>query len=127
MVLFKAVGGRGVPKCVMQKKMTRTEEKNCARGTLRVAHLKGDSKIDGLVALSYYYSKPFYMMSNSTDCIKWIKKQRKVWRKDEQRSVQICYHRLNIIDDYNHNMNNVDIADQVRGSYRFDHWMIKRK
>ena len=24
-------------------------------------------------------------------------------------------------------MNNIDIADQVRGSYRFDHWMRKRK
>ena len=71
--------GRGVPKCVIQQKeMTHKEEKNCAQGTLRVAHLKGDSKIDGLVALSYYDSKPFYMMSNSTDCIKWIKKQRKV-------------------------------------------------
>ena len=77
MVLFKAVGGRGVPKCVMQKEMTRKEEKNRARGTLRVAHLKGDSKIDGLVALSYYDSKPFYMMSNSTDCIKWIKNKGK--------------------------------------------------
>ena len=38
--------GRGFPKCVMQKEMTCKEEKNRARGTLRVAHLKGDSKID---------------------------------------------------------------------------------
>ena len=38
--------GRGVPNCMMQKEMTRKEEKNRARGTLRVAHLKGDSKID---------------------------------------------------------------------------------
>ena len=66
--------GRGVPKCAMQKEKTHKEEKICAQGTLRVAHLKGDSKIDGLVALSYYDSKPFYMMSNFTDCIKWIKK-----------------------------------------------------
>ena len=119
--------GRGLPKCVIQKEFTRKEDKARARGTLKVAHLKGDSKIDGLVALSYYDSKPFYMMSNAIDCIEWLKKRRKVWRKNQQRMALIEYYRLNVIDEYNYNMNNVDIADQLRGSYRFDHWMRKRK
>ena len=30
-------------------------------------------------------------------------------------------------DDYSNAMNNVDIADQLRGTYRFDCWMCKRK
>lgn len=119
--------GRGVPKCIAQKEMTRREDKIRARGTLKVAHLKGDSTIDGLLAISYYDSKPFYMMSNATNCIEWIQKKRKVWRKDQQMNVSMTYHRLNVIDEYNYNMNNVDIADQLRGSYRFDHWMRKRK
>jgi hypothetical protein len=38
-----------------------------ARGTLKVAHLKGDEKIPGLIALSYYDSKPFYMLSNACE------------------------------------------------------------
>ena len=45
----------------MRKEMTRKEEKICARGTFRVAYLKGDLRIDGLVALSYNVSKPFYI------------------------------------------------------------------
>ena len=67
----------GVPKCEMQKEMTCKEETICAQGTLGLSHLKGDSRIDGLVALSYYDSKSFYMMSNSTDCIEG--RNRKNW------------------------------------------------
>ena len=44
--------GRGVPKCIDQKGMTCKEEKIRAQGTLKVAHLKGDSTIDGLLAES---------------------------------------------------------------------------
>ena len=31
------------------------------------------------------------------------------------------------IDEYNRTMGNVDIAYQLRGSYRFDHWLRNRK
>jgi hypothetical protein len=32
-----------------------------------------------------------------------------------------------LTDLYNNGMNNMDIADQLRGTYRFDCWMRKRK
>ena len=35
--------------------------------------------------------------------------------------------RLNQIDTYNHEMGNVDIADQLRAMYRIDHWLRNRK
>ena len=34
---------------------------------------------------------------------------------------------LNVIDDYNNNMNSTDIANQLSGSYRPDRWMRQRK
>jgi len=41
--------------------------------------------------------------------------------------VTMGFYRLNLLDTYNYNMNNVDIADQLAGVYRWDHWMRKRK
>ena len=114
---------RGVPKCVHQVAVTKKSDLEQARGTLKVAHLKGDEKIPGLVALSYYDSKPFYMLSNSCEKVQWVEKERKIWRKDTQTLVTTKFYRLNIIDDYNNNMNNVDVADQLRGAYRFDRFV----
>ena len=41
--------------------------------------------------------------------------------------IKIPYYRLNVIDIYNDNMNNVDISYQLRVVYRWDRWMRKRK
>ena len=48
--------------------------KDQARVTLKVVYLNSDSKINGLVALSYYYSKPFYIMTNAAENVEWMKK-----------------------------------------------------
>lgn len=37
------------------------------------------------------------------------------------------YLRLNLIDEYNNFMNAVDLADQLRNCYRFNHWFRNRK
>ena len=42
--------------------------------------------------------------------------------KEPLQFLQMCY-----INDYNHQMGDVDIADQMRNAYRFDHWLRKRK
>ena len=41
--------------------------------------------------------------------------------------VDLPYFQLNMIEEYNNNMNNVDIADQLRAVYRCNKWMRKRK
>ena len=37
------------------------------------------------------------------------------------------YLQLNVIEDYNNNMNSTDIANHLLGSYRPDRWMRQRK
>ena len=69
---------RGIPKCIKQSTVTKKNELEKVRGTLKVAHLKGDDKIRGLVALSLYDSKLFHMMSNTCDKVEWTQKSRKI-------------------------------------------------
>ena len=54
-------------------------------------------------------------------------KQKKVWSATNKNKSLIKFLRLNLIEDYNMNMNSTDIADQLRGVYQPDHWMRNRK
>ncbi|KAK3259999.1 hypothetical protein CYMTET_31026 [Cymbomonas tetramitiformis] len=57
-----------------------------------------------------------------------VEKIREVWDTKAKEKAELAYTRLNVIDDYNNNMNGLDIADQLREIYRFDGpWMRQRK
>ena len=119
--------GRGVPKCILQEKKTKKDEIEAVRGTVKAALLSNDSKCPGMVMLSFYDSKPVYILSNACEGIKWTEKKRKVYSKSLNKCTEITFLRPNVIDEYNNGMNNVDIADQLRLIYRMDRWMRKRK
>ena len=53
--------------------------------------------------------------------------QRKVWSPTQNSMVWMKYLRLGMIDEYNNFMNSVDLADQLRNCYRFNHWLRNRK
>ena len=76
-----------------------------ARWDLKVATLKGDPSLPGIVALSIYDSKPFYFISNACEVVKWNKITCKVWSKEKNRMVEMPFFRLNLIHDYNIGMN----------------------
>lgn len=90
-------------------------------------HLKGDPEMTSLLDISLYDSKPVYMLTNDTDKIRWTKTEWKIWNKELQMMVNVPFHHVNVIDQYNFHMNNLDISDQIRRSYNFDHWLWKQK
>ena len=91
------------------------------RGTFKVAKLVGEPTMKYLVAIILYDVKPFYFTTNAWTEIRWIQKHRDVWGSSLQRTIKIPYYRFNVIDIYNHNMNNVDISDQLRVVYWWYH------
>ena len=71
--------GKGVPSSIFQKEETSKIAYAKARWTLKVATLKGDHSIPGIVTLSLYDSKPFHFIYNPCEVVKWNKMTRKVW------------------------------------------------
>ena len=59
----------------------------------------------------------------ATEIIFWEEKSRDVFDKAKNQMVKMKFLRLNVNDDYNFGMGGADIADQIRGSYCFDHWV----
>ena len=56
-----------------------------------------------------------------------LKVARMVWDRSSEIVREGTFLRLSVNDSYNMNMNNVDIADQLRNQYRPDKWMRKQK
>jgi hypothetical protein len=59
--------------------------------------------------------------------LKWVVVEKKVYNVDTQKTEYIRFLRLNVIHKYNHTMGHVDVANQLRGSYRIDIYVRNRK
>ena len=79
------------------------------------------------MAVSVYDTKPVHLLSGVSESVCWLEKKRKVWSTAHKDNRLIGFLRLNMIDDYNMNMNSTDIADQLRNVYRMDYWTRNRK
>ena len=66
-------------------------------------------------------------MSMVVGNVEWVEKKRKVWLAAAGANIMMSHMRLNLIDEYNQYMNSTDIADQLRNTYRPDHWMRNQK
>jgi hypothetical protein len=120
-------GGRGFPQAVLQEEVKSRSEQLRVRGTVKAAVLKGDATCPNLVAVSVYDTKPVHFLSMSCESIEWITKERKVFIASTGKYEKMKFLRLNINDTYNKEMGHVDVSDQLRNYYRFDHYMRKRK
>jgi len=119
--------GRGLPKSVIQDEVKNKVQQEKVRGTTKAAVLTGDPEAPDLVAFSVYDTKPVHFLSMACTGLKWIEKRKKVFDRESNKNVSMAFLRCEVTDTYNNGMNSVDIADQLRGTYRFDRWMRKRK
>lgn len=118
--------GRGVdPKVIIEPLTGKAEER--ARGTLKASVLTGDSKSMNLVVTCCYDQKPFYMLSHSTKRVGWVETEKKVYSSLLKRNVPFKFLRFNLSDEYNYEMNDNDIADQLRLQYRMQRLQRNQK
>jgi len=120
-------GSRGLPKSVLQDTKKKKSDILLARGTVKAAVLIGDPACPNLVAASVYDTKPVHFLSTVCESIRWIEKERLVFNADTGKTEMIKFLRLGINDFYNNSMGHVDLSDQLRNQYRFDHWLRMRK
>jgi hypothetical protein len=82
--------GQGCPPCVVQEeKHGRAADR--ARGTVKAAMLKGDSRPSDLVVASCYDQKPFYMISSSFKSVTWPPVHKKVWSRSLKKCVDFSF------------------------------------
>ena len=120
-------GNRGIPKMVQQDLVESRIGQLAVRGTVKAAVVEGDDKIKDLIASSVYDTKPVHYLSMVCEAIKWIIMKKDVFNVDTDTVEELQFLRMAHIDTYNNEMGQVDIADQLRGSYRCDWWLRNRK
>ena len=119
---------RGIPPAIKQDEVTRKGDLQKVRHTVKAAILKGDEVCNNLVSISIYDTKPVYFLTSATESITWTKKEKQVYDGRTKKTFKMPFYRLNVIDFYNNNMGNVDLADQLRNHYRYDTtWHRNRK
>ncbi len=109
--------GRGCPPCVYQEEKL-GKHAEAARGTVKAAVLRGDSMSSDLVVASCYDQKPFYMILSKCEKVSWEPITKKVWSSALRSKVDFKFLRWSLSHDYNFEMNDNDIADQLRLVYR---------
>ena len=93
--------GQGIPPLIIQ-----TEEKsiNCAEqlhDRTMAARLLHHTTCPDLLAASMYDTNPMHILSTVAECVKWIVKEREVWRDSIQKKPMMKYLCLNVMEEYN--------------------------
>ena len=70
---------RGLPESVIMHDEKSEKAKLEARGTVKAAVLKDDTKIKDMVAFSVYDTKPVHFISTAATSLTWMKEKKKVY------------------------------------------------
>ena len=84
------------------------------RGTTKAEILKGDPKCPDLIVTSVYGTKPVHYLRISSEELKWVVCEKDAYNVDTGAKGPLQFLRMCYINDYNHQMGDVDAADQLR-------------
>ena len=62
-----------------------------------------------------------------TEKVEWSEVKKSVYNRESGEMESMKFLRVNQIHKYNSEMGHVDVADQLRGTYRMDNWVRNRK
>jgi len=119
--------GRGLPSMIMMDNPSNKQQREALVGTTKAAILRSNDNCPNIVAFCVFDQKPVYFLSTTMKNITWLSMQKKVYDPNLKKLEKLTFLRTNAQDDYNNNMNGVDIADQFRGHYRMDKWCRNNK
>ena len=87
---------------------------------MKAVVLDGVPNLSGLVNLLVYEKKTVHFFLMCCNANKWVHKTRQVYDPKTYMVSDTHFSRLNVDYSYNHNMNLVDLSDQLRNMYRVD-------
>jgi hypothetical protein len=108
-------------------KRGKRNERAAVRGKTKAAVLEGDPDCKDLVAFNVYDTKPVHFLSTACTSLSLKKKSKRGFDRDAGINAALKFLRTDMPDDYNHMLNHVDQADQLRGSCHVDKWTRNRK
>ena len=111
--------GKGLPKSVLQEEVQNRVEQEKVQGTVLASEFVGDLSCASLLVVSVYDTKSVRFLMMVADKILLEEKIREIYDQTTGKMKDLKFHRLNINNGYNFGMGGADIADQIRGSYRF--------
>ena len=103
----------GIPSIIQQTGVQNENLMLHQKGAVKVAVLYGDPDIKKMIAISYYYSKPIYLLSTVVRNVEWIELTRKCFNKEKFLMDEVSFLRTNFVHAYNADMNHADIYDQL--------------
>ena len=95
------MSGQGLPSCVLQEELKNEKDAEKVRGATKAAVLTGDPDCPNLVAFSMYDTKPVHFLSTACTSLKWVEKVKRVYDKNEAKTVGMRFLQCKVNDDYN--------------------------
>ena len=80
------------------------EKQDEVRGEVKVAVIKGDATFPDVIACIIYDTKLVHIIPSVSINVKWTPTKNKFYSKTDKKTVDMKFHRLNVIHMYNFGM-----------------------